>query len=275
MKIRLTSCLLVFSILMVLAPFTYAGVYSDDISEYNIESKYFILDESLHEHALDRITPVIFNKFMERMDLQYEAMLDLIGKAPHGGSKITIINGMGAGGAGWVYANRSHIYVGGTTGNFLHGVQINGAGLWAFDPMSHELGHVFTSTYPTRFNSLYKYPWDQPDGEGWADMLAFIASYVNITVKGYGGIYMQGAIQTPAHWASTSNSASTGQVRRFVNALFTPDRDSTTSVWTGESFDFGYKLLQKVFRSYENGYTPQYTYSGGTVENRYLLDFVD
>ncbi|MCL2081798.1 MAG: hypothetical protein FWH04_00955 [Oscillospiraceae bacterium] len=287
MRKRVFSLVLVFALLMVLAPFTHAGVYGDNLSDYNnLESKYFIYDSDLFMGPIirsgvsytgfDLISPENFNKFMSRMDLQYEALVDLTGRDLNGGNKVRIRDGENrSAGAMFVERGRSGAMYSNSHYAQLNRPHVTDAGEWYFVGASHELGHLFCWPGTASSAAANVLSWANFDIEGWADMLAFIASHVNITVKGYGGIYHQGANQTPANWAAMSSVTSTGQARLFVNSLFTPDKNPSTIVWTDESFDFGYKLLQKVFRSYHNGYIPRYTYSGSTAERRYQLDFVD
>ncbi|MCL2081994.1 MAG: hypothetical protein FWH04_01985 [Oscillospiraceae bacterium] len=261
-KLKLLAAILVLFLLLALtpAPFTYAA-------DYNFTSEHFIYHTSLQGDVTpSRVSVENFNLFMKRLDMQYEVLRDLTGTGIRGG-KVTLTFDTGGPGLQWVTPGQPEvIYVNNNPG-LLNAVEEHGAARWRFEGTSHEIGHLFGMPNGPVL------PWKSFDIEGWAEMLACIASHVNIAK--HGGFYMSGANQRPEQWATTLPLGTTGVVREFVNPLFTSDRRPTTSSWTEESFERGWNILSQVFRSYHNGYIPRYSYSGGTERQRFRLDFID
>lgn len=115
------------------------------------ESRHFIFDPSLRGCLSANISPANFNSYLKRMYLAYDAMPDLIGRAPCGGDKITIKKGepnIGFQyvniGAPFIYWDPSYIV------SILSGLEANPYD-WRFGGTTHELGHLYDEDGPNKW----------------------------------------------------------------------------------------------------------------------------
>jgi hypothetical protein len=221
----------------VFMPFTAATF---DISEFNIESEHFIIHESLRpllELRAVNGTAIAehFNIFMERMDLVYKAMYDLVGTKPVGGAKI-VFNRMAECPMGSTNSGQQHAHTGNNTYPYICWSEASISSMfwmnapnpnWKYDATTHELGHFFHARYGWHF-----------DTERWADYLAMLA------IQKCGGLWGS-ALPMDSSTLHASNSS----INMFVHPLFVNDPYDFRD-WDDDSFEFGWGVLQQVFRTY-------------------------
>jgi len=245
-----------------------------DLSLYNLESEHFIFDELLWPYLSGNITPEIFNLFMDRMDQGYEAMLDLVGIAPHNGSKITISRGgeYGSNWAQWVWGHRPHIYWNqDLVGQILYNINRQGANCWWFEGTMHELGHIFQHGADNTWNFFV---------EGSASYIAWIA------VERAGGTFMignrtvSGAEQIAHRQGELESRYGFSDTNRQFN-VFDPSWQQDSIIFflnpifeTEQGWDRGWDVLRQAFRSYLDPDFPTNSHLGNRYQQM-ARDFFD
>lgn len=223
-----------------------------DLNEYNLVSKYFIVDESLHEYIPYSITPEKFNLFIERMNIAYEAMLELVGSEPCFGSKIIIKHGGEENhGYQWTYIGSQYIYWNKRyIENILYNISSN-IDNWWYAGTLHELGHIFDDcgdwNYDSEGSATYK---------AWMVMMK-----CNTTINYNNEVYDRNEF---IDYIET-------QTNEKVGTVFNPILDKY-------GFEYGWDILQNVYKSYFDEYFPRKFYKNITSSNNeqcLLVDFID
>ena len=235
-----------------------------NITDYNLENNHFIFHESLHEYLPDNISPDNFNRFMERMDELYEAMLDLVGSAPNNGGKLNIQSTDICGSNNGI--QHAHIGVSGDTicwnaryikSHILKTIENDNDHYW-FEGTAHELGHMYHSTNPWVFHP-----------ERWASELAWLA-----IEKCEGKIRHDETLMSPMDIYGYLYSLKDAGERldiSLVQRLFVNNPDDFYD-WNKDTFEFGWRTMKQVFRSYEN---PDYNQPLNLNNEGKVVDFVD
>jgi hypothetical protein len=257
------SVLIAISVIITMMPMFAVTAEANSLSEYTLRNEHFIFDESLHGFLVGNISPQVFNIFMERMDLIYGDMLELVGQPPirGDGAMITIRSCN-------TQVGRQHIrgglpYICWPTGQIvgiLREIQNTNADCWWFAGTAHEIGHLFHCVHDWNFNT-----------EGWASFLAF---YV---IEKLDGLKEERSIMAhidgwsiwpdfDAAWKDHFNSD--GAIELFVHPLFVNDPNNYKD-WDEASFEHGWHVLSEVLHSYLD--TP----FNNNCNFRKIVDFVE
>jgi len=220
---------------------------------YIYETAHFIFDASLRSYLPERITPEIFNRYLRRMDEAYDAMLDLIGRAPCDGQKITILHG-----GDWhdglqgmlpspngpeILWNPDWIWY------ILQSIAGNEANEWWFEGTLYEIARIF-----------------QDDaGDKWNFVTEGLASYIAwLTAAKVGGTFLEGG--------SLISGLEKLQLMWDINLANFQNLSLPRSFFASDDvlylihplilelgLDEGWALLKKVFRSYyDDSYPPTF-----------------
>lgn len=245
------------------------------------------------------IAPKIFNKFMQRLDLGYEAMYDLTGNTPINGAKIIIREGLAE--CGTDYAQHAHQSEGiicwppNHNGSILRIIQKEEGNNWWFAGTMHELGHVFEyfglrlwaveggASYLAWLSikknngAIYEMlPMNPHDDiyEGFFDNIEIVEHNVwNGYEQRYGDCaYFDEPLKY--HWYKnllTHTNASNGS---FINSRQDDIVFLLNPIFEEFGWDEGWGCLQKIFHSYfDNSYAPlEYAGTGDQIK---LADFID
>lgn len=264
--------------------------YYGDLSEYVLENEYFIIDESLQGYLSNNISPEVFNKFMHQMVLGYEAMYDLTGQKPGDGAKVlmrdmtpecyTLNDHMHTHIPEHIICWKTEDIIG-----ILKIIQELNAEDWWLDGAMHELGHIFEDVAPwswahEAWGSYFawlaimknnaKIHFDLPENpndelyEGFFDNVEYV-EYSNRASFNDPLKYMW-YINLSEH-INSSNGDFFDKKQHYIVYLLDP-------IFEHFGWNEGWKILQNVFRSYEDClYTPL-LYDGNVSQKR-IADFVD
>ena len=263
-------CSLVLALVMaagllpvISAPVAVAA-YSGDLSEYILESEHFFINPNIQAYLLDNVSPTKFNSYMAQMDLVYKEMLDFVGREPLSrNNKITMSLGTEAFGAMWVTIYAMDIIYWSDRHIVSHLGHIENDSFHIYRTTAHELGHLFA----------LRNRWERFASEGWADALAY---YTLQKCAGNSGAVVG---RQPLDEYRLNHDG--GIVYTYIHPLFVNDDADFVlgqrgSVWDNHSFERGWDILSKVFRSYNNGtYTPHYYVGAKTENDRIFMDFID
>lgn len=221
-----------------------------DISEYVLETEHIIFDENLYEDLITMLSPEVFNNYMYRMDVGYEMMLDLVGREPYNGAKITIKKRFldSEGVYQWVYGNSPYIYWNTSKIEEIFSDLMAKPDEWWLAGSMHELGHIFDEKEKWEYNA-----------EGSATYKAWLAM-----IKCNESICWSGVYYTKEEFIEFISS----QLNEKVATVFHP-------IIRQNGFDYGWSILQKVFKSYFDSSYSLTFYKSVKEENSKLVDFID
>lgn len=251
-----------------------------NLSSYILENNHFIVDSSLHGYLVPSIiTTAKFNLYMKRLDLAYEAMLDLVGKAPCNGSKITIQKGDVEIGVQYVRISQPYInYNPAMILDILNTLEADPNDWW-LSGSTHELGHLFDEDAHDKW--LYT-------SEGFGTYKAWLAIEKCGGNVCYSDKHKACFHEKPLAYNWDKN------LEAHMSHHYTPnDMYNYRKIIGGYDYAYGddivyllnpvinelgwdqfWSILKKVFRSYDdNSYTPgSYT---GSQEHKNAADLLD